>query len=63
MKKRDKKLQVRRETVQQLDGRTLLRANGGIDWTGCVSGCTACPGDDGYTRPVMFEGVAAIGAA
>ncbi|HEX2224161.1 MAG TPA: hypothetical protein VHN15_08135 [Thermoanaerobaculia bacterium] len=61
MKKREKKLQVRRETVQQLDLRALPRANGGIDWTGCVSGCGACPGDDNYTRPVMFEG-AAVGA-
>lgn len=55
MKKRAKKLQIHRETVQQLDANLLPHANGAVIETGCVSGCTRCPGDDGYTKPVMFE--------
>ena len=47
MKKRDKKLQLNRETVRQLDARRmtaadLAKAQGGIDWTGCMSECTEC---------------------
>lgn len=53
--KKQKRLSLHRETVLQLDVNALPRANGGIDWTGCVSGCTQCPGDDGYTQPVAFE--------
>ncbi len=55
MKKHAKKLQLHRETVHHLNAEALSQANGAIMWTGCVSGCTACPGDAGYTRPV-FEG-------
>lgn len=49
MKKRDKKLQLNRETVLQLDARRLnaadlAKAQGGIDWTGCMSECTECGG-------------------
>lgn len=58
--KKQKKLRLHRETVLQLDARTLSRANGGDEWTGCVSECTACPGDKGYTQPAMFEGAAGI---
>jgi hypothetical protein len=47
MKKREKKLQLHRETVRQLDARRLTavdlaNAQGGIDWTGCMSECTEC---------------------
>lgn len=47
MKKRESKLQLHRETVRQLDTRTLtteemVKARGGIDWTGCMSECTEC---------------------
>ena len=47
MKKRERKLQLHRETVRQLDLRRvsemdLARARGGIDWTGCMSECTEC---------------------
>lgn len=45
MKKRDKKLHLHRETVLALDGGALAIAKGGDEWTGCVSECTACPGD------------------
>ncbi len=48
--KKQKKLQLHRETIQQLD---LSRANGGDEWTGCLSECTACPGDRGFTMPVL----------
>jgi hypothetical protein len=49
MKKREKKLQLHRETVRQLDARrltleNLAKAQGGIDWTGCMSECTECGG-------------------
>lgn len=47
MQKRDKKLQLHRETLRQLDARRLnaedlVKAKGGIDWTGCMSECTEC---------------------
>ena len=47
MKKRDKKLQLNRETLHQLDPqalerRELARARGGVVWTGCLSDCTEC---------------------
>lgn len=47
MKKRESKLQLHRETVRQLDTRALtaeemVKARGGIDWTGCMSECTEC---------------------
>jgi hypothetical protein len=47
MKKRERKLQLHRETVRQLDARRLdpedlAKARGGIDWTGCMSECTEC---------------------
>ncbi len=47
MQKRDKKLQLHRETLRQLDTRhlsaeALVKAKGGIDWTGCMSECTEC---------------------
>lgn len=42
MKKREKKLQLHRETVRQLDPAALAKAQGGIDWTGCNSECTEC---------------------
>lgn len=49
MKKRDRKLQLNRETVLQLDARRLTagdlgKARGGDDWTGCMSECTECGG-------------------
>lgn len=44
MKKREKKLQLNRETVLQLDARQISKVNGGIDWTGCMSECTECGG-------------------
>jgi hypothetical protein len=47
MQKRDRKLQLHRETLRQLDARhltaeDLAKARGGIDWTGCMSECTEC---------------------
>ncbi|HKH45468.1 MAG TPA: hypothetical protein VKM72_12450 [Thermoanaerobaculia bacterium] len=47
MQKRDRKLQLHRETLRQLDARhltaeDLVKARGGIDWTGCMSECTEC---------------------
>jgi hypothetical protein len=47
MQKRQKKLQIHRETVLRLDRRELSRdalaqARGGIEWTGCMSECTEC---------------------
>ena len=44
MKKREKKLQLNRETVRQLDTRAqdLARVRGGDEWTGCMSECTEC---------------------
>jgi hypothetical protein len=49
MKKREKKLQLHRETVCQLDLRAqdLAQANGGVVWTGCMSDCTECGGTGG----------------
>ena len=49
MKKRDRKLQLHRETVRQLDARRLTagdlgKARGGDEWTGCMSDCTECGG-------------------
>jgi hypothetical protein len=44
MKKREKKLQLHRETVLKLDTKDLVKAQGGIDWTGCMSECTECGG-------------------
>ncbi|HEX2224163.1 MAG TPA: hypothetical protein VHN15_08145 [Thermoanaerobaculia bacterium] len=55
MKKRQTKLQLHRETIQQLDVRVLPGARGGDEWTGCLSDCTGCPGDDTYTQPAMVE--------
>jgi hypothetical protein len=37
-----KKLQISRETLRLLTGDHLVRADGGIDWTGCMSECTEC---------------------
>jgi hypothetical protein len=45
MKKRERKLQLHRETVRQLDTRPLqdlARVRGGDEWTGCMSDCTEC---------------------
>jgi hypothetical protein len=47
LKKREKKLQLHRETVLQLDVRPLsrmdlIKARGGDEWTGCMSDCTEC---------------------
>jgi hypothetical protein len=44
MKKRDAKLALHRETLRHLDSQALLKANGGIDYTGCDSACTECGG-------------------
>lgn len=44
MKKQARKLQINRETLQRLDDRKLVRVDGGIDWTGCMSECTECGG-------------------
>lgn len=47
MKKLDRKLTLNRETVLRLDSLRqdeLVRAKGGIDWTGCMSECTECGG-------------------
>jgi len=37
-----KKLQIARETLRRLENGQLVRADGGIDWTGCMSECTEC---------------------
>jgi hypothetical protein len=50
--KKQKKLRLHRETIQPLD---LYRANGGDEWTGCLSGCTGCKGDETYTQPVLLD--------
>ncbi len=47
MKKREKKLSLHRETVLKLDTVELKRAQGGVDWTGCMSDCTECGGGRG----------------
>jgi hypothetical protein len=47
MKKQIKKLQISRETLRSLESRELVRAGGGIDWTGCMSECTECGGGIG----------------
>lgn len=39
------KLRIGRETVAVLQSVELSDVNGGIMYTGCVSGCTKCPGD------------------
>lgn len=51
MKKSLKKLQLHRETVQNLDGSALAGAKGGDEWTGCMSDCSAC-GRDCALAPV-----------
>jgi hypothetical protein len=40
-----KKLRLARETVAVLQSVELTDINGGVVQTGCVSGCTKCPGD------------------
>jgi hypothetical protein len=52
MKKREKKLQLHRETVLQLDLRSedLVRARGGDEWTGCMSDCTECGRQQDFDR-------------
>ncbi len=55
MKKREKKLQIHRETLRGLESRTLVNARGGDEWTGCLSGCTGCRTDDTYTQPVLMD--------
>lgn len=40
-----KKLRLERETVAVLQSVELTDINGGVAQTGCVSGCTQCPGD------------------
>jgi len=40
-----KKLRLERETVAVLQSVELTDINGGVVQTGCVSGCTKCPGD------------------
>jgi hypothetical protein len=42
MKKREKKLNLHRETVLRLDAAELRRVQGGDEWTGCMSECTEC---------------------
>lgn len=45
MKKLEKKLHLNRETVRRLEplsGPEIAKAQGGIDWTGCMSECTEC---------------------
>jgi hypothetical protein len=37
-----KKLQIARETLRRLENGQLVRVDGGIDWTGCMSECTEC---------------------
>jgi hypothetical protein len=39
------KLRLGRETVAVLQSVELNEVNGGIMYTGCISGCTKCPGD------------------
>jgi hypothetical protein len=39
------KLRLERETVAVLQSVELNDINGGIMYTGCISGCTKCPGD------------------
>lgn len=39
-----KKLELSRETLRLLESEQLVRAKGGIDWTGCMSECTECGG-------------------
>lgn len=41
-----KKLRLGRETVAVLQSVELTDINGGVVYTGCVSGCTRCPGDN-----------------
>lgn len=47
MKKCQKKLHLHRDTVQKLDDIALPRIQGGDEWTGCLSDCTACGGKIG----------------
>ncbi len=42
MKKQTRKLQISRDTLRLLDSKQPVRADGGIDWTGCMSECTEC---------------------
>jgi hypothetical protein len=46
-----KKLRLERETVAVLQSVELTDINGGVAPTGCVSGCTECPGDRLTTGP------------
>jgi len=43
--KTNKRLYLARETVATLQSIELGEVNGGVQNTGCVSGCTQCPGD------------------
>lgn len=47
-KKQVKKLQLSRETLRLLESNQLVRAVGGIDWTGCMSECTECTFNPGF---------------
>lgn len=40
-----RKLDLKRETLAPLQSTELDAINGGVVYTGCVSGCTQCPGD------------------
>jgi len=40
-----RKLDLKRETLATLQSTELDAINGGVVYTGCVSGCTQCPGD------------------
>jgi len=48
-----RKLDLKRETLAALQATDLDAINGGYVYTGCVSGCTKCPGDTitGTGRP------------
>ena len=53
MRKREKKLELHRETVLRLDARPLghadlIKARGGDEWTGCMSECTECGTRGGF---------------
>ena len=50
-----KKLRLGRETVAVLQSVELTDINGGVVYTGCVSGCTRCPGDN-LTIPQGTQG-------
>jgi hypothetical protein len=44
MKKINRKLNLHRETLRNLDPRDIAKLNGGVVWTGCLSDCTECGG-------------------